>query len=103
MKLYSVAYIPQSYEVLGLVKGSMVQSKHIGRDIIAGLKGIVGGEIKGYTEMLNDARNIATERMIEEARALGANGIIGISYATSSLMSNTSEVLVYGTAVKILS
>ena len=103
MKLYSVAYIPQSYEVLGLVKGSMVQSKHIGRDIMAGLKGIVGGEIKGYTEMLNDARNIATDRMIEEAHSLGANGIIGISYVTSSLMSNTSEVLVYGTAVKILS
>lgn len=101
MKLYSVAYIPQSYEVLGLVKGSMVQSKHIGRDIMAGLKGIVGGEIKGYTEMLNDARHIATTRMIEEARNLGANAIIGVRYATSSVMSNTSEVLVYGTAIKI--
>ena len=78
-----------------------MQSKHIGRDIMAGLKGIVGGEIKGYTEMLNDARHIATTRMIEEARNLGANAIIGVRYATSSVMSNTSEVLVYGTAIKI--
>ncbi len=68
---------------------------------MAGLKGIVGGEIKGYTEMLNDARHIATTRMIEEARNLGANAIIGVRYATSSVMSNTSEVLVYGTAIKI--
>ena len=102
MNLYSVDYLPsQNYQTLGLVKGSMVQSKHIGRDIMAGLKVIVCGEIKGYTEMLNDARHIATTRMIEEARNLGANAIIGVRYATSSVMSNTSEVLVYGTAIKI--
>ena len=92
----------KEYEVLGLVKGSVVQSKHVGRDFMAGLKQIIGGEIKGYTEMLSEAREIATSRMVDEAKALGANAIFCARYSTSSIMQNAAEVLAYGTAVKIL-
>ncbi|WP_395002222.1 YbjQ family protein [uncultured Helicobacter sp.] len=102
MKLYNIEYLPQMrYEVLGLVKGNVVRSKHIGRDIMAALKNIVGGELVGYTEMLSEARDIATQRMAAEAQALGANAIIGIKYTTSSISQGTTEVLVYGTAVKM--
>ncbi|WP_394908331.1 YbjQ family protein [uncultured Helicobacter sp.] len=102
MKLYSIEYLPQMrYEVLGLVKGNVVRSKHIGRDIMAALKNIVGGELVGYTEMLSEARDIATQRMNDEARNLGADAIIGIKYTTSSISQGTTEVLVYGTAVKM--
>lgn len=102
MKLYNIEYLPQMrYEVLGLVKGNVVRSKHIGRDIMAALKNIVGGELVGYTEMLSEARDIATQRMAAEAQALGANAIIGIEYTTSSISQGTTEVLVYGTAVKM--
>jgi len=93
--------LPNKFEVVGLVKGSVVRAKHIGRDIMAGFKSIVGGEIKGYTELLNEARKIATERMIEEAKALGANAIIAVRYSTCSVMDGASEVMAYGTAVKI--
>ncbi len=88
-------------ETLGLVKGAIVQSKHIGRDFMAGMKTIVGGEIKGYTEMLNEARNVATERMIEEATKLGADAIVGIRYGTSEATQGAAEVFAYGTAVKL--
>lgn len=88
-------------EVLGLVKGTTVQSKHIGRDFMAGMKTIVGGEIKGYTEMLSDARKIATERMIEEAETLGADAIVGIRYGSSEALQGAAEILAYGTAVKL--
>ena len=102
MKLYNIEYLPQMrYEVLGLVRGNVVRSKHIGRDIMAALKNIVGGELVGYTEMLSEARDIATQRMAAEAQALGANAIIGIKYTTSSISQGTTEVLVYGTAVKM--
>ncbi|WP_394996923.1 YbjQ family protein [uncultured Helicobacter sp.] len=102
MKFYNIEYLPQMrYEVLGLVKGNVVRSKHIGRDIMAALKNIVGGELVGYTEMLSEARDIATQRMAAEAQALGANAIIGIKYTTSSISQGTTEVLVYGTAVKM--
>ncbi|MFJ7372601.1 YbjQ family protein [Lysinibacillus capsici] len=87
-------------ETLGLVKGNSVQSRNIGRDMIAGLRNIVGGEMKEYAEMLVRSREIATEAMVEEAKQLGADAVVGIRYATSSVMDGTSEVLVYGTAVK---
>ncbi|MCR4580948.1 MAG: YbjQ family protein [Bacilli bacterium] len=88
-------------EVLGIVKGQVVQSKHIGRDFMAGLKTIVGGEISGYTEMLDEARKIATQRMIDEANSMGADAIIGVRFGSSSVMEGASEMLAYGTAVKI--
>ena len=88
-------------EVLGLVKGTTVQSKHIGRDVMAGFKTIVGGEIKGYTEMLSEAREIATNRMIEEAKNLGADAIVGIRYGSSEAVQGAAEMLAYGTAVKL--
>ena len=79
----------------------MVQSKHVGRDIMAGLKGIVGGELKGYTEMLMEARNVAVERLIEDAKKLNADAIVGIRFTTSSVTDGASEILVFGTAVKL--
>ena len=84
---------------LGLVQGSTVRSKHVGRDIMAGLKNIVGGELRGYTELLSDAREEATARMIEEARSLGANAVLNIRFSTSSVSAGASELYVYGTAV----
>ena len=86
---------------LGLVKGEVVESKHLGKDFLAGMKTIVGGEIKGYTQMLAEAREIATKRMIEEAEKLGADAIVGIRYGSSAIMQGASEILVYGTAVKL--
>ena len=86
---------------LGLVQGSSVRSKHIGRDIAAGLKNIVGGELKGYTELLQEARNQATERMINEARQRGANAIINVRFATASLTQGAAELFAYGTAVRV--
>ena len=91
----------QIQETLGLVKGEVVQSKHIGKDFIAGIQTIVGGEIDGYTEMISEARNIATKRMIAEAEKLGANAIIAVRYSSSAVMQGASEILAYGTAVKI--
>ena len=88
-------------ETLGLVKGTIVQSKHIGRDLMAGLKNIVGGEVKSYTQMISDARNLATERMIEEAEKLGADAIIGMRYGSSTIMQGMAEIIAYGTAVKL--
>ena len=92
----------KTYEVLGLAKGSVVQSKHLGRDIAAGLKTLIGGEIAGYTEMLAEARQIATDRMINEAKRLRADAIIAVRYESSSIMQNAAEVLAYGTAVRFL-
>ncbi|ADT70483.1 hypothetical protein PTET_b0564 [Pseudoalteromonas tetraodonis] len=86
---------------MGIVNGNMVQSKHVGRDIMAGLKGIVGGELKGYTEMLMEARNVALERLIEDAKKLNADAIVGIRFTTSSVTDGASEILVFGTAVKL--
>ena len=89
-------------EHLGIVKGSMIQSKHLGRDIMSGLKSIVGGELRGYSEMLNEARATATRRMVEEAKGMGADGIVNLRYATSAVMQGAAEILVYGTAVKFV-
>ena len=84
---------------LGLVQGSTVRSKHLGKDIMAGLKNIVGGELKGYTELLQEARQEATERMIKQAQAIGANAILNIRFSTSSITQGAAEMLAYGTAV----
>lgn len=85
---------------LGLVKGSTIQSKHLGKDIGAGLKTLIGGELKGYTEMMEEAREIATQRMIADAERLGADGVVNVRFATSAIMQGAAEVIVYGTAVK---
>ena len=89
-------------EVLGLVKGTIVQTKNLGRDFMAGMKTLVGGEIVGYTEMLNEARQIATKRMVDEAEALGADAIVGVRYGSSQVMQGAAEVVAYGTAVKLI-
>ena len=101
MKLLSIEYIPGvEFAALGIVKGTVVQTKNIGRDFMAGMKTLVGGEIVGYTEMLNEARQIAVKRMVDEAKELGADAIIGITYGSSQVMAGAAEVVAYGTAVK---
>ena len=87
-------------ETLGLVRGSTIQSKHIGKDITQSLKTSVGGELKAYNEMMNDARALATKRMTEEAESMGADAVINIRYASSAVMAGAAEVMAYGTAVK---
>ena len=87
-------------ETLGLVRGATIQSKHIGKDIGAGFKTLVGGELKGYTEMMNEARAIATKRMVEDAESLGADAVVCMRYASSAIMQGAAEVIAYGTAVK---
>ena len=86
---------------LGLVQGNTVRAKHVGRDIMAGLKNIVGGELRGYTELLTDAREEATQRMIEDASRMGANAVVNIRFSTSSISAGASELYVYGTAVVV--
>lgn len=88
-------------EHFGLVAGSTVRAKHVGRDIMAGLKNIVGGELKGYTELLNDSRRQAVERMVAIAKKKGANAIVNIRFSTSSVAQGASELYVYGTAVRV--
>ncbi|WP_317315938.1 YbjQ family protein [Peptostreptococcus russellii] len=95
-------YNDKEFEILGLVRGSTIQTKNIGRDISQGFKTIVGGELKSYTDMMNKARDIATERMIEEAERLEADAVINVRYTTSAIMQGAAEVMVYGTAVKFL-
>jgi uncharacterized protein YbjQ (UPF0145 family) len=87
-------------ETLSLVKGSTIQSKNIGRDIMSGFKTIVGGELKSYTDMMNEARALATKRMVEEATSLGADAVVCVRYASSAVMQGAAEVMAYGTAVK---
>jgi uncharacterized protein YbjQ (UPF0145 family) len=103
MIIVTTDYVPgkEIKEYKGFVKGNTVQSKHIGKDIMASFKTIVGGEIKAYTEMMEEARQIAINRMIEEAKQQGANAIIGLRLATAAIMANTSEILAYGTAVVV--
>ena len=103
MQLLSINYVPgKEIEALGIVKGSVVQTKHMGKDFMAGMKTLVGGEIKSYTEMLNEARAIATQRMVEEATAIGADAVIGITYGSSAIMQGAAEIVAYGTAVKLI-
>ena len=103
MLLLSIETVPgrEIGEYLGLVTGSVVSSKHFGKDFMAGMKTLVGGEIKGYTEMLEDARRIALERLQAQAAALGADAIVGIRLTSSAVMAGAAEVTAYGTAVKL--
>ncbi len=102
MLLVNIDHIPgRELEVLGLVKGTVVQSKNFGKDFMAGMKTLVGGEIKGYTDMLVEARQIATKRMVDEAEALGADAIVNIRFGSSSVMQGAAEIVAYGTAVKL--
>ena len=101
MKLLSIEYIPGvEFEALGIVKGTVVQTKNVGKDFMAGMKTLVGGEITGYTEMLNEARQIATKRMVDEAKEMNADAVIGVKYGSSQVMSGAAAVIAYGTAVK---
>lgn len=88
-------------EVLGYVKGSTVQTKNVGKDILAGFKSLIGGEINSYTDMMNEARQIATERLLKEADALGADAVVGFRLQTSAVMGGAAEIIAYGTAVKL--
>ncbi len=100
MKLINIDHIPgQEFDVIGLVKGNVVQSKNIGKDIGAGFKTLVGGELKGYTEMLQEARQIATKRMVDEAESLGADAVINVTFSSAAIMQGAAEVIAYGTAV----
>jgi uncharacterized protein YbjQ (UPF0145 family) len=89
------------FEQYGLVSGSTVRARHVGSDMAAGLKNIVGGELKGYTQLLNEARAQATQRMIQQAQQLGANAIVNIRFSTSSVTQGAAELYVYGTAVRV--
>ena len=101
MLLTTTENIPgKSYEILGIAKGNMIQTKNIGRDIGQGLKSMVGGELSTYTEMMNEARQIAVKRMVDEAEALGADAVVNIRYGSSSVMQGAAEVIAYGTAVR---
>ena len=103
MILVNTDYISgKELETLSLVKGSTIQSKHIGNDIAQSFKTLVGGELKEYTLMMNEARELATKRMIAEAEELGADAIVNVRYATSAIMQGAAEVIVYGTAVKFV-
>ncbi len=101
MILVNTDYITgKELEMLGLVKGSTIQSKHIGKDIAQSFKTIVGGELKAYTQMMSEARELATNRMVAEAEAMGADAVINIRYVSSAVMQGAAEVIAYGTAVK---
>ena len=101
MLIVTTEYIAgKELEMLGLVKGSTIQTKHLGKDITQSFKTLVGGELTAYTEMMNDARALATKRMVQEAEALGADAIVGMAYASSAVMQGAAEVIAYGTAVK---
>lgn len=103
MILVNTDYISgKEFEMLGLVKGSTIQSKNLGKDIIQGFKSLVGGELKDYNEMMNDARAMATKRMVEEAEKMRADAVVNIRYASSAIMSGAAEVIAYGTAVKFI-
>ena len=103
MLLLNIDYIPgKEIEAIALVKGSVVNSKHFGKDFMAGMKTLVGGEIEAYTEMLDQARQIATKRMVDEAEAMGADAVVNIRFGSSAVMQGAAEVIAYGTAVKFV-
>ena len=103
MILVNTDYISgKELEMLGLVKGSTIQSKHLGKDLAEAFKSMVGGELKAYNDMMNEARALATKRRVAEAEALGADAIVNIRYASSAIMQSAAEVIAYGTAVKII-
>lgn len=103
MLLTTIETLPnQKFQVLGLVRGSTVQCKNFGHDLMAGLKNLVGGEMSEYTELMDETRRIATERMIQEAERLAADAIIGVRYSSSEITQGAAEILAYGTAVQFL-
>ena len=103
MLLLNIDHVPgREIEALGIVKGTVVQSKNLGKDFMAGMKTLVGGEIISYTEMLNEARAIAVKRMVDEAEALSADAIIGMMYGSAAVMQGAAEVIAYGTAVRFV-
>ncbi len=103
MVLVNTDYIPgKKFEMIGMVRGSMIQSVHFGKDLVNSFKTLVGGELTSYTEMMNEARAVATKRMTEDAEALGADAVINIRYASSAVMQGAAEVMAYGTAVKFV-
>lgn len=103
MLLTTTENIPgKKYEIIGLVKGNMVQSKNVVKDIGQGLKSVVGGELKSYSKMMDEARAIATKRLVEEAEGLGADAIVCVRYASSEIVSGSAEILAFGTAVKFV-
>ncbi len=103
MKMTNTDFIPgrKVSEVLGLVRGNTIQAKHLGKDMVAGFRNIVGGEIKEYTAMLSEAREIALKRMEQKAEKLGADAVINVRFMTSAVMGAAAEILAYGTAVKL--
>lgn len=103
MLITNIEYIPNKEitEHFGLVSGSTVRAKHFGRDLMAGLKNIVGGELEGYTELLQESRDEAMKRMKMQAKSLGANAILNVRFSTSSVSAGAAELYVYGTAVKV--
>ena len=102
MLLLNIDYVPgREVEALGIVKGTVVQSKNLGKDFMAGMKTLVGGEITSYTDMLVEARQIATKRMVDEATAMGADAVINIRFGSSAVMQGAAEVIAYGTAGKL--
>lgn len=104
MLLVTTDYISgKQLEMLGIAKGSSIQTKNIGRDITQGLKTLVGGELNSYVDMMNDARELATNRMIAEARQMRADAIVNVRYSSASVMQGAAEVMAYGTAVKFIS
>ena len=101
MLLLNIDHVPgREIEALSIVKGTVVQSKNFGKDFMAGMKTLVGGEVVAYTEMLNEARQIAVKRMVDEAKEMGADAVIGIRYGSAQMMSGAAEVVAYGTAVR---
>ena len=103
MILTTTEQIPgKTYEILGVARGSTIQSKNLGKDITQGFKTLVGGELKAYNEMMNEARALATKRMVEDAEAQGADAVVCMRYVSASVMQGAAEVMAYGTAVRIL-
>lgn len=103
MLLLNIDHVPgKNAEALGIVKGSVVYSKNFGKDFMAAVKTLVGGEIVDYTRMLNEARGMATKRMADEAEEMGADAVLNVRYATSSVMQGAAECIAYGTAVRFL-
>ncbi len=100
MIITTIENIGKGYEPLGLVRGAMIQSKHLGKDMMAGFKTLVGGELKGYTEMMEESREMAIQRMIKQAEMLEADAIVGVRLSSSAVMQGAAEVTAYGTAVK---
>ena len=101
MLIVTTDYISgKELEMMGIVKGATIQTKHLGKDITQSFKTLVGGELSAYTEMMNDARALATKRMVQEAASLGADAIVGVRYGSAAVMQGAAEVFAYGTAVK---